>query len=331
MKNHSLPNKRVFSLILCAAACALPSQVSAQTSYTYLALGDSVGFGITNGASYFSFSNGDRGYVSRYADWQATQNAGLRPTVRNISVFGDSSASFLDVSNPARVLNTNYPTPPAPPQSQFAFVSTQIAAAAAAGRPVQRVTVSLGANDLLSLVQQPGFISLPPDQQAAVLFGAVGTLQTNLGNLYGALRTALPTAEIIAVGYYDPFIILPGNPNPALTTNVILTVNSIIEQTSSFFGGRYVDVYSAFSGREQFLTNMLLDTTTPEPNVHPTEAGYEVIAMQIIPAPSAAGLVLAGVVALSHRRRRASPLASMKRQLATVKQPLATVKQPVGQ
>ena len=282
---------------------ALAGTASAQTSYTYLAIGDSVGFGITNGASYTQFSNGDRGYVSLFADYLTTQNVGLRPTVRNISIFGDDTVTLGNTSNPARVLNTNYPLFPA--VSQLDFISTQIAQASLAGRPVQRVTVSMGANDLLGVVPQPGFLALPSLQQAALVFGALNTAQNNLASLYGSLRAQLPTAEIIAVGYYDPFAVLPGNPNPALTAGAINQLNQIIQATSTAFGARYVDVYSAFSGNEAVLTNMLLDQTTTAPNVHPTDAGYQVIANQIIPTPGA-GLVMAtGLVVLSRRRRTA--------------------------
>lgn len=281
---------------------ALTGAASAQTPYTYLAIGDSVGFGITNGASYTQFSNGDRGYVSLYADYLATQNASLRPTVRNIAIFGDDTVSLGNTSNPARVLNTNYPVFPA--VSQLDYITTQITQAAAAGRPVQRVTVALGANDLLGVVQQPGFLSLPAAQQAGLVFSALNTTQSNLASLYGSLRAQLPTAEIIAVGYYDPFVVLPGNPNPALTAGAVNQLNQIILATSSAFGARYVDVYSAFSGNEAVLTNMLLDQSTSLPNVHPTDAGYQVIANQIIPTPGA-GLVMAtGLMVVARRRRR---------------------------
>ena len=280
----------------------LGGQALAQVPFTYLAIGDSVGFGITTGASYTQLSNGDRGYVSQYGNYLQTQNAGLRPTVVNASVFGDNSGSFFDTSNPARFLNTNYPSPPAA-VSQRDRVLTEIATAAALGRPVTRVTVSMGANDLLSVIQQPGFLLLPTAQQGALVFGALNAMTTNLSTLYGTLRAALPTAEIVAVGYYDPFAVLPGNPNPALTSGAIITLNSIISDVSTFFGARYVDVYAAFSGNEGVLTNMLLDQTTTAPNVHPTDAGYTVIANQIIPTPGAGLVVAMGVLVMARRRR----------------------------
>ena len=198
-------------LLTVCASFALASTTLAQNS-TYLAIGDSVGFGITTTASYTQLSTGDRGYVSLYADYLATQNAGIRPTVVNASIYGDSTSSYFDTSNTARALNTNYTST----ISQNTFVMNAITQAAAASRPVTTVTVSLGANDLLSIIQQPGFAALPPATQFATLQGAFGGIVTNLTTFYAGLRAALPTANIIAVGYYDPFAVLPGNPNPAL-------------------------------------------------------------------------------------------------------------------
>ncbi len=292
----------VFVLVAGLAVGGFGGQAMAQVPFTYLAIGDSVGFGITTGASYTQSSNGDRGYVSLYGNYLQTQNAGLRPTVVNASVFGDDSGSFFNTSNPARFLNTNYPSPPTA-VSQRDRVLSEIATAAALGRPVTKVTVSVGANDLLGVVQQPGFLLLPPAQQTALVFGALNTMTANLSTLYGTLRTALPTAEIVAVGYYDPFAVLPGNPNPAFTAGAIGSLNSIISDVSTFFGARFVDTYGAFSGNEAVLTNMLLDQTTAAPNVHPTDAGYTVIANQIIPTPGAGLVVATGVLVMARRRR----------------------------
>lgn len=274
----------------------------AQANSTYLALGDSVGFGITTGATYTQLSNGDRGYVGLYADWLGTQY-GTRPTVQNLSIFGDDTVTYGNTSNPARALNTNYFTAPAAGQSQANAALGAIAAAASAGRPVQRVTVSLGANDLLGVISQPGFLALPPATQGGLVYNALTNVQNNLVTVYGTLRAALPTAEIIAVGYYDAFAVFPGNPNPALTASAINTLNTIIHDTATFFGARYVDVFSVFTGHEAVLTNMLLDTTTAQPNVHPTDAGYAAIAGAIIPTPATGSLLLIGGLAALRRRR----------------------------
>lgn len=284
-------------LTVCSSFALATTNTLAQNS-TYLAIGDSVGFGITTTASYTQTSNGDRGYVSLYADYLATQNSGIRPAVVNASIYGDSTSSYFDTSNAARALNTNYTST----ISQNTFVMNAITQAAAASRPVTTVTVSLGANDLLSIIQQPGFAGLPAATQFATLQAAFGGIVTNLTAFYSGLRTALPTANIIAVGYYDPFAILPGNPNPALTAGVIQQLNETIRNISQAVGARFVDTYTPFLGNEATLTNMLLDPSIV-PNVHPTGAGYSVIANQIIPAPGAGALVLLSTLAITRRRR----------------------------
>jgi uncharacterized protein (TIGR03382 family) len=305
--------KMASRLLAVLSVAGLSAAAMAQPNSTYIALGDSVGFGITTGASYSQISNGDRGYVSLVADWFGSQNGGTRPGVLNLSVFGDSTGSFGTTTNPARALNTNYA---ALPVSQSARFAAAVAAETGAGRTISAVTVSLGANDLLQVIQQPGFQLLPAPQQVALVGAALQTAQTNLVQIYAGLRAALPTTPIIAVGYYDAFAALPSqpdptnplapfNPNPAFTAAATVSLNQIIEGVATAFGARYVDVFSAFAGQEAVLTNMVLDQTTAF-NVHPTPAGYQVIAGQIIPAPGVAALLgLAGLVAVRRRRSAA--------------------------
>ena len=88
-----------------------------------VALGDSLAFG------EYRFqdnpSNGDRGYVGPYADYLAQFNGGVRPTVINLGVDGETTTTFLNggpsgpgpvPGEPAYSLNTNY-QPPYPSQN----------------------------------------------------------------------------------------------------------------------------------------------------------------------------------------------------------------------
>ena len=182
----------VRSVAVPAVALVLGVAGSAMAQQTYIALGDSIGFGTTSSASYTQFSNGDRGYVAPVADWLAGRNGGVRPDVFNLSIFGDSTASFFDTSETARVFNTNY-SAPVPAASQASRFGQVVAQSALSGRPVTTVTISLGANDLLEVVQAPGFLALPPVQQGALVFQALSNAQTNLASVYGsAITTRLP-------------------------------------------------------------------------------------------------------------------------------------------
>jgi lysophospholipase L1-like esterase len=290
--------RRTTSAAATLLACLLTSTAHAQT---YIALGDSVGFGITNNASYTELSDGDRGYVSLYADALAALTGGPRPAVINLSVFGDRSASFFTTEVTERELNTNYAGQTVSQAQRFQQV---VAAELAAGRTVDRVTISMGANDLIHLALDPAFQALPQDQQLAQAGQALADAAQNLGTIYGLVRSLLPETQVLALGYYDPFPAVPESPATPLAGFAIPILNQIIAGAGETFGVQFVDVFPAFVGREAELTYM----TTEEPigyGVHPTPEGYEVIASTLIPAPTTTGVImLVGIAAV--RRRRAS-------------------------
>src|SRR5690242_8917127 len=112
---------RTFLALATWLAFLAAPKVSEAASMTYLALGDSVAFGETDFTH--NPSNGDRGYVSLFADSLATQNGGVRPNVVNLAIEGETTTSFS--SGTGRVpympgltdaslasLNTNYAANP---------------------------------------------------------------------------------------------------------------------------------------------------------------------------------------------------------------------------
>src|SRR6516165_310600 len=81
------------ALILLGLAPLLPAVARGEDrGRTYLALGDSLAFGVSN---IDPVSYGDQGYVKPYADWLATQDDGVRPNVINLAISGESSESFF--------------------------------------------------------------------------------------------------------------------------------------------------------------------------------------------------------------------------------------------
>ncbi len=58
-----------------------------------MALGDSITFGETD-LNYVQ-SNGDRGYVSLFANTLAARNGGVRPAVFNLAIDGETASSFM--------------------------------------------------------------------------------------------------------------------------------------------------------------------------------------------------------------------------------------------
>lgn len=127
--------------------------VVAPAASTYLALGDSIAYGLTPSSSglfgYNAPSNGNRFYVASIAGAIGAAE-GSAPTVINLSIPGESSGSFVTTTNIYRGANTNYGLNPLAPRpiSQFDFAQEKIAAL---GSSIGTVSFALGANDFLAL------------------------------------------------------------------------------------------------------------------------------------------------------------------------------------
>ena len=204
-----MPRPIIPALTTLAALFALAPLPVAAGHQTYIALGDSLAFG------EYRFqdnpSNGDRGYVGPYADFLAQFNGGVRPTVINLGVDGETTTTFLNggpsgpgpvPGEPAYSLNTNY-QPPYP--SQNSLLLTTIAAEKAAGNAISTVTIQLGANDIIVLTQAPTFFTKSPSEQQGLVSGALMMAQSNLATLLAELKAQVPGANLVLLGYYDPF------------------------------------------------------------------------------------------------------------------------------
>lgn len=279
---------------------------------TYLALGDSMAFGETDFTH--NPSGGDRGYVGLYADHLASINGGVRPAVINLGVNGETSSTFFQGGPqgdgtlsgfPAPQLNTNYPDAT---HTQNDMLQALLLTQKATGHDINTVSVQLGANDLLVTANSPGFLALPPDQQQAKLLATLGTFQANYTHLLTELHSSLPQANLLLLGYHNPFGGIPGNPLAAVAGPAIQALNNLIAQNSAAFGGHYVDTYTPFVGHE------LQDTYIGSGNVHPNDAGYALIAGQMdaqtVPEPTTLAVLAVGMAGLLIGRRRSRRLAA---------------------
>jgi lysophospholipase L1-like esterase len=301
-----LPLARIAALALVGMALAAGRPAPAASMNTYIAVGDSMAFGETD----FSHnpSNADRGYVAGYADWLATQNGGVRPNVIGLGVDAETTSTFFaggthgdgTVSGlPAPQLNTNYTDPSV---TQNDMLLSKIASEQAAGHNISTVSVQLGANDLFVVANSPGFFALSPADQQAEMAKAFGTIATNYAHLLTELRTELPQANLLLLGYHNPFAADPTSPMGQLAGPAIQSLNALIASEASAFGAHYVDTYTPFVGHE------LADTYIAEGNVHPNAAGYALIVGQMEAVPEPSTLALLGVMfaGLAYHRRRSA-------------------------
>jgi lysophospholipase L1-like esterase len=276
---------------------------------SYLAIGDSEAFGETDFTK--NPSNGNRGYVKLFADnYLAAQNGGVAPKVINTALDGETSSTFLhggpangdgSPGQPGYSLNTHYANGP---DNQNAMMLTQIVDELKKGDTIGTVSVQLGANDLFTVLGSPGFSSMTPAQQGAALLQAIGGIQANYSTILTEIHSLLPNANLLLLGYQDPYAASPNSPMEQLAGPAIQALNKLIAAEASAFGGKYVDVYGAIKGHE------LQDTLIATGNVHPNSAGYLAIAAQMeavaTPEPSTLlilGASLAGWFVLGRRRR----------------------------
>jgi lysophospholipase L1-like esterase len=301
------PRPRFVAIVFAAWALSPFPPASAAVIHDYVALGDSMAFGETNFTA--NPSNGDRGYVSPYATSLASSNGGVRPNVVNLAADGETSSTFFNGStqhdgspgNPAYPWNLNYANSSS---SQNLQLFTTIANEAAAGHVISNVSVQLGANDLLSAVNSAGFLTMTPAQQQAAIGQVLTGIQTHDATLLTELKTLLPNAHVVMLGYDNPFNADPTSAIGKIADPAIKALNALIAGEASAFGARYVDTYTPFLGHE------LAYTYIASGNVHPNATGYAVIAAQIeaVPEPSTflvVGAGLAGWLVLGRRLRDA--------------------------
>ena len=305
----------------------------------YIALGDSYAFGYTTAAA--ASSTGDQGYVAPFADYLASQFGGTRPTVTNLAIPGETSTSFftgaptvfagqapypdglIDAPLREQARNDNYvdiPFPqfsglgaPLPGAAQNTALQNTLAQIKTSGGTVDYITIQMGGNDILALFGQSAFLSLNAVQQQAVLQSQFLNLQNRYISLLTSLAspvTGAPNAQILVVGYADPFAGLGagnplsgGNPSFPLSTQLTLSTNALLRGVATGFGAKFVDIYTPFVGSETQYTYIADPTPLPggSPNFHPNATGYGVIARQIAAtaaAPEPGVLSLLSIVAV---------------------------------
>ncbi len=293
-----------------ALMAGVATQSEAASSSTYLALGDSLTYGL--GTTQDNGQGGSSsGVVSQYASALATSNGGMAPSVVNLSLPGEALATYssTDANYSA---NTNYyvagTANGAPQSSQQDMFYHYVMTAASNGSPVTNITISLGMTDINNILNAPGFSTMSLTQQASAIQTGLGQIATEYTALMSSIRGLLPDAKIDLIGAYNPYNATPGNPLASSAESAILGLNNIIQAQAAANGATYIDTYTAFLGKEGSLTNIL-----GTGSIDPTAAGYSAIgnllSASAVPEPSTVFLAAFGVIGLAGhawRRRQAA-------------------------
>jgi len=265
----------ILALLIATSACAAPDptpsptvaltptvrpsptvQPSSLGGGVYLALGDSITFGIGVPQPQRN------GFVARVAD-------GLDPPPAETRIFavpGETAAGFL-----RRRLDD------------------VVSAIEEVGPRVQLVTIGLGANEVLRARRAPACETDPTSAACravaeAAITDATEALDAVLAAVQATLAAEGSEARVLVLAYYNPDVepiaastiagsdgvvaCTPADPQPGL--------NDRMACVAADRGAELVDLYAAFLGREEELTRFARG------DVHPNADGYAVIAAQIL-------------------------------------------------
>lgn len=224
--------------LLLATSLCLSATVFAATGSdaTYLALGDSVAFGL-NEALLPPYSQ-QTPTPSQFVGYPEALSAfGFPPQVKkevNASCPGETSGSFLDTSSPDNGCNSPHLQPPAPTIPAFktgiglhtAYTVAQIDFAESqfdSDKHISLVTLSIGANDVLLVLPQLVQCAGDPTCAQSVLAPVLQSYAANLGVILTRIR-AHYQGTLLLLTYYAPA--------PALDS-IAQAVNSVMTQVAA--------------------------------------------------------------------------------------------------
>jgi lysophospholipase L1-like esterase len=239
---------------LVPAAMGHPSAIAATAAPKpnyYLALGDSLTVGFQPGAT----SSWTNGWVYQLRDAMAKSSS---VELNNYGHRGECSDTFITGG-----LAADCPTKTVDSPSQLAealgFINDHPG-------QVRLITIEVGGNDLNGNKQL--FLNSDATKQKAILGKIFPKMAHNWGTIFGTLRKACPTCEIVALNQYNPF------PKGATLTDlspVFTTYTALLQQASAPAKVRLADVYTPFVGHE------LQYTWFAHGDIHANTTGYAVM------------------------------------------------------
>lgn len=252
-------SRLLLPLLAVLASLALLGPTGAQGSPAYIALGDSLAFGV--GASDLA----SKGYVALVHEWlqrsDAYRERGL--DLINLSVPGATSADLLLPEG----------------QLERALAEIQSRNNSSTEDDVEIITIDIGGNDLLNLLPQASTCSSDPQgEECQKLLGPVlESLRDNLNQVVQELRKAAPQAEMVILDLYNPYS-GTGDALESTADMAVQRVNEVLREVAlqPDLEARLASVYELFRGRgKQWIA---------EDGIHPNDEGHAVLAEAVLAA-----------------------------------------------
>jgi len=256
----------VAALLVGTTSVSASSEHNNSPQHYYLALGDSLAYGYQDAMFRAEAAAGDidpatfPGYAGDFAGMLRE----IRHNVRlvNYGCPGETTTSYFVGCAFSAV--GHFPL-------HNAYTGSQESAALAFLRAhrgqVSPITLDNGANDVTPCLSSPDPTCFP---------NAIAAVGANLDRALAELRAAAPNAEIIVMQYYDPFAAA----FPA-TLGTTQALNLTIGQAAAAHGALLADAFAPFNlAQPQPATLCALGPFCPLTDIHPSDAGYDLIARQ---------------------------------------------------
>lgn len=215
----------------------------------YLALGDSL-------AANVGVASARDGYVSRFHRY-VSERDGVAYGLRNLGRSGETAGSLLRGGQLAE------------------------AEAILGSEDVAIVTVDVGANDLLPLLQSAECahdLTAPACQQRVA--ATTTAFVHDLGAILDRLRNAEPDATVLLLTPYNPFSLGFGTPTEEQSDAILAGFNGAAAEAAAARGVLVADGARPLRGTAAATTHMLDDP----PDIHPQPIGYDVLAAALADA-----------------------------------------------
>jgi lysophospholipase L1-like esterase len=280
-----------FALVPALASLLLTSTVSAANlkNYTYLALGDSVAFGLNPTLLIPNQPPPPASVFVGYPEVVAADEHLLTSKKEvNAACPGETSGSFMTAGAPDLGCHSLGPQgqPPYKTSAQLHadYSATQLQFAVSelsTNKHINLVTLGIGSNDALLFIRN---CQATADPNGCIATGLPGVIDTYAGNLIQILTAIRQTAgyrgRLVLVGYYSP--------TPDLIP-VAIALNTTMIAVGAQFGTIFADGFTAFelaaaaSGGDVCKAGLLIQLGNTC-DIHPSVAGRNVLAAAVLAA-----------------------------------------------